>query len=225
MRGSCHYNAPIVAELLDQLKEWIVTSVGSWGYPGVFLLMTLESACIPIPSEITMPVAGLLAAEGRLSFFWAGLVGALANVAGSWIAYGAGAAGGRPFLERYGRFVLIRPHDLDRADRWFEKYGDAAAFFSRLLPVVRTFISLPAGISRMPFGRFSLLTFLGSLPWSFALTWAGFLLGENWERILPYTEPVSYAMAGALAVAITVWIVRRVARRRDERKVTPDSEA
>lgn len=220
MRGGCHYNAPIVAEFLDQLKELIVTSVGSWGYLGVFVLMTLESACIPIPSEITMPVAGLLAAEGRLSFVWAGLVGALANLAGSWIAYGVGAAGGRPFLKKYGRFVLIRPHDLDRADRWFEKYGDAAALFSRLLPVVRTFISLPAGISRMPFGRFSLLTFLGSLPWSFALTWAGFLLGENWERILPYTEPVTYAIAGALGLLIVVWIFRRVARRRGEGDVS-----
>lgn len=201
-----------MAELLDQLKEFIVASVGSSGYLGVFVLMTLESACIPIPSEITMPVAGLLAAEGRLSFFWAGTLGAVANVAGSWIAYGAGAAGGRPFLEKYGRYVLIRSHDLDRADRWFQRYGDAAAFFSRLLPVVRTFISLPAGVARMPFLRFTLLTLLGSLPWSFGLTWAGYLLGDNWESILPYTEPISYGIAGILVILIGWWLIRRLTR-------------
>lgn len=202
-----------MAELLDQFKQFIVASVGSWGYLAVFVLMTLESACIPIPSEITMPVAGLLAAEGRLSFFWAGMIGALANVFGSWLAYLAGAAGGRPLLEKYGRYVLIRDHDIERADRWFERHGDAAVFLSRLLPVVRTFISLPAGISRMPLVRFTILTFLGSLPWSFALTWVGYLLGENWDLILPYTEPVSYTLAGALAVALFVWIVSRLTRR------------
>lgn len=201
-----------MADLIDQVKQFIVASVGSWGYLGVFLLMTLESACIPIPSEITMPVAGLLAAEGRLSFFWAATLGAVANVAGSWIAYWAGATGGRPFLEKYGRFVLLRPHDLERADRWFEKYGDAAAFFSRLLPVVRTFISLPAGIARMPFWRFTILTFIGSLPWSFALTLAGYLLGENWERILPYTEPVSYAIAAGALLLLAVWLIHRARR-------------
>lgn len=160
-----------------------------------------------------MPVAGLLAAEGNLSFFWAGMAGAGANVAGSWIAYFAGARGGRPLLEKYGRYVLIKEHDLDRADRWFERHGDAAVFFSRLLPVVRTFISLPAGVSRMPFVRFTVLTFLGCLPWSFALTGAGYLLGENWDRILPYTEPVTYALAAVLGIALAVWIAARLRRR------------
>lgn len=201
-----------MAGLLDQLKEFIVASVGSWGYLAVFLLMTLESACIPIPSEVTMPVAGLLASQGKLSFFWVGLMGAGANVAGSWIAYLAGAAGGRPLLEKYGRYVLIKEHDLDRADAWFERHGDAAVFISRLLPVIRTFISLPAGIARMPFLRFTILTFLGSLPWSFALTWAGYLLGANWDRILPYTEPVTYTLAGGLLTLMVVWLVRRARR-------------
>lgn len=201
-----------MTELLDAFKNWIVESVGAWGYLGIFFLMVLESACIPIPSEVTMPVGGLLASEGRLSFFWVGMVGAVANLAGSWLAYWAGAGGGRPLLQKYGRYVLIKRHDLDRADRWFEKYGDSAVFFSRLLPVVRTFISLPAGVARMPFLRFSLFTFLGCLPWSFALAWAGLYLGDNWDRILPYMEPVSYAIAALLLAVIVVWLVRRSRR-------------
>ena len=201
-----------MTEVLNSLKEWIVDSVGTWGYLGIFILMALESACIPLPSEVTMPVAGLLAAEGKLSFVAVGLVGAAANLAGSMLAYGLGAAGGRPLLEKYGKYLLIKHHDLERADRWFEKRGDSAVFFSRLLPVVRTFISLPAGVSRMPFGRFSLLTFLGSLPWCFALAWAGFLLGDNWDRILPYIEPVSYVIAILLVILIAVWFVRRFTR-------------
>lgn len=203
------YDAPPVSGLIDQLKDLVVSSVGSWGYLGVFVLMTLESACVPLPSEVTMPVAGLLAAEGKLSFPAVVAIGAVANLIGSWLAYWAGASGGRPFLIKYGRFFLIKARDIDRADRWFSRYGGRAVFFSRLLPIVRTFISLPAGIARMPFGRFSLLTLLGSIPWSLGLAWAGFLLGENWERILPYTEPVSYAVAGTLVLVVTVWVVRR----------------
>ena len=197
-------------QLLDQLKNWIVNSIGDWGYLAVFVLNALESACIPVPSEITMPVAGLLAHEGKLSFFWAVVLGAVANLAGSWVAYGLGRGGGRPFLLRYGRYILVKPHDIERADRWFERYGDRAVFLARLLPVIRTFISLPAGVARMPFWRFSLLTLIGCLPWSFALTGAGYLLGENWERILPYTEPVSYTIAAAVAIMVGWWLIKRL---------------
>lgn len=203
-----------MAEILDQIKELIVTYVGAWGYTAIFVLMALESACIPIPSEVTMPVGGLLAAEGKLSFFWVGTIGAVANVAGSLLSYIAGASGGRAFLLKYGRFFLIKPHDIDRADRWFERYGSSAVFFSRLLPVVRTFISLPAGVARMPIGRFTLLTFAGCLPWSFALAWAGLLLGSNWEEILPYTEPVSYAVAALVAAWLVIWYFRRLRAKR-----------
>lgn len=206
---------PPVAELLDSLKDLIVSSVGAWGYLAIFVLMALESACIPIPSEVTMPVGGLLAAEGRLSFVAVGLMGAVGNLVGSWIAYGLGRGGGRTVLLKYGRYVLVKPHDVERADAWFERYGDPAVFFSRLLPVVRTFISLPAGVARMPLGRFSALTFLGCLPWSFALAWSGLLLGDNWEQILPYTEPVSYAVGAVAAIVVAVWFVRRAARRRE----------
>ncbi|MGH6780774.1 MAG: DedA family protein [Sphingomonadaceae bacterium] len=125
--------------MLDQLKEAIVSSVGNWGYLAIFVLMVAESACIPLPSEVTMPVGGLLAAEGRLDFFLVGLLGAAGNLVGSWLAYAFGRAEGRKLLVRYGRFIMVRPHDIERADRWFDRYGDSAVFFSRLLPVVRTF--------------------------------------------------------------------------------------
>ena len=204
-------------QLLDAFKEWIVEFVGQGGYWGIFILMALESALIPIPSEVTMPVGGLLAAEGRLSFFWVGMVGAFANLVGSWAAYALGRGEGRKLLLRYGKYVLIRPHDIDKADRWFEKYGDSTVFFSRLLPVIRTFISLPAGVSKMPLLRFSILTFAGCLPWSFALAYAGLKLGENWEKLLPYFEPVSYAIAAIVGVVIIVWFVRRARRKSAEK--------
>lgn len=207
-------------QLLDQFKELIVASVGSWGYLGIFVLMALESACIPIPSEITMPVGGLLAAEGKLSFTWVVLIGAFANLVGSWLAYALGRGSGRTLLLKYGKYILIRPHDIERADVWFAKYGDSAVFFSRLLPVIRTFISLPAGVARMPLVRFSVLSFLGSVPWSLALAGAGFLLGENWDRILPYTEPVTYAIAGITLLVVLVWLFRRARSKKAQRSTS-----
>lgn len=201
-----------MAHLVDSLKEFIVASVGHWGYIGIFLLMLLESACIPIPSEVTMPVGGLLAAQGNLSFVAVGITGALGNLAGSWIAYWAGRSGGRRLLLKHGKWILVKPHDVERADAWFARYGRPAVFFSRLLPILRTFISLPAGVAEVPFLQFSVLTLLGCLPWSFALAGAGLALGENWQRILPYTEPVSYALGAGLVVVVVAWFVRRTRR-------------
>jgi membrane protein DedA with SNARE-associated domain len=143
------------------------------------------------------------------------LLGTLANVVGSWIAYWIGLRGGRPLVERWGRYVFLRSHELDRAEAWFERHGDAAVFFGRLLPVVRTFISLPAGVARMRFGRFTLFTFLGCLPWTFALAWAGLALGDNWETMLRYGEPISWAIAGAGMALIVWWLIRR--RRRAQK--------
>lgn len=200
-------------QLLDQFKDWIVLYVGAWGYVAIFALMALESACVPIPSEITMPVGGLLAAEGRLNFVAVVLLGTFANLVGSWAAYAIGRSGGRSLLLRYGRFILIKPHEIERADRWFDRYGGRAVFLSRLLPVVRTFISLPAGVARMPLVRFSILTFVGCLPWSFSLAYAGFLLGDNWERILPYTEPVTYTIAALVVGAAAIWFFRKLRSR------------
>jgi membrane protein DedA with SNARE-associated domain len=206
----------IIEHLLDQLKQFTVESVGTWGYLAIFVLMAAESACIPIPSEITMPVGGLLAAEGKLDFFLVGMIGALANLFGSWVAYAAGRYGGRQLLLKYGRYVLIKPHEVERADQWFDRYGPSAVFFSRLLPVIRTFISLPAGITKMPLGKFTVLTFIGCLPWSFGLAYAGLQLGRHWERILPYTEPVTYAIAALVAGMTALWFARRFRRRNAE---------
>src|SRR2546421_13111235 len=182
---------------------------GPGGYAAIFFLMVLESACIPIPSEITMPVGGLLASQGKL---WLPLVildGALANLAGSLISYYVGRGEGRALLLRYGRFVLIKPHDVERADAWFARYGASAVFFSRMLPVLRTFISLPAGVARMDVKKFSLLTVLGCIPWVTALTLSGYYLGNNWQKVLTYTRPLEYAVLAAVVIGIAMVLVRR----------------
>src|SRR5687768_5580578 len=148
--------------MLDWLHQFVIDTVAGYGYVAVFALMVLESACVPIPSEVTMLFGGALASAGfaapgeELSLFWVGMAGTVGNLIGSWLAYWAGAAGGRPLVDRFGRYLLIRPHEVDKAHAWFDRYGDAAVFFSRLLPVIRTFISLPAGVVRMPFWRFTL---------------------------------------------------------------------
>jgi membrane protein DedA with SNARE-associated domain len=195
--------------MLEWLEHVITDYLGAYGYPAVFVLMVLESACIPIPSEVTMVFGGFLVSRGDLDFFWVAMIGTIANVVGSWIAYAVGAWGGRPLIERWGRYVFLRKHELDRAHEWFERRGEMAVFVSRLLPVIRTFISLPAGVARMPFGKFTLYTFLGCLPWTFALTWAGLVLGENWETVLRYGEPVSWAIALAMVAFIAWWLGKR----------------
>jgi membrane protein DedA with SNARE-associated domain len=195
--------------VFEALERFMTEVIGDYGYYAVVVLMILESACIPIPSEVTMVFGGFLVSRGRLDFFWVGMLGTLANVLGSWLAYWVGLVGGRPLIERWGKYIFLRKHELDRAEVWFEKHGEAAVFVSRLLPVVRTFISLPAGVAKMPFVKFTLYTFLGCLPWTFALTWAGFLLGENWETFLKYGEPVSIAIGVILLGVLIWWLVRR----------------
>jgi membrane protein DedA with SNARE-associated domain len=200
--------------MLEWLEHFITDSLGQYGYQAVFVLMVAESALIPIPSEVTMVFGGFLVSRGELDFFWVGMLGTLANVVGSWIAYWVGLAGGRPLVKRWGRYLLLREHELDRAHDWFERHGEAAVFVGRLLPVVRTFISLPAGVAGMNFWKFTLYTFLGCLPWTFALTWAGYLLGENWETFLRYGEPISWAIAAVSVALIAWWVIRRYRIRR-----------
>jgi membrane protein DedA with SNARE-associated domain len=165
------------------LSTFVIWTISSLGYTGIILAMAVESACIPLPSEVIMPFSGYLVSQGRFTLWGVSLAGAVGCTLGSALAYAVGARGGRPFILKYGRYVLITPHEVARADRWFARYGMTATFISRLLPVVRTFISLPAGIARVPFGRFLLYAFLGSLPWSWALAYAGVLLGEHWDRV------------------------------------------
>lgn len=191
--------------LVDLMELWVT----DYGYVAIFLLMLAESACIPFPSEVTMLVGGWYSATGTLDFFWVGTAGVLGNLVGSWLAYAVGRSTGRAVLDRYGKYVLIRSHDIDRAEVWWERHGESATFFSRLLPVIRTFISLPAGIARMPLGKFSLYTFLGVIPWTFALTYLGVVVKGNWERVLGYFSLPTLLVGLALFILIGGWYVRR----------------
>jgi membrane protein DedA with SNARE-associated domain len=169
--------------IIETLSDFIISVIEQLGYAGVFVGMMLESVGLPIPSEVIMPFAGYVVWEGGLTLIGITLAGTLGCLAGSLIAYYIGLWGGRPLLERYGKYVLIRKRELDSADKWFGKYGDKAVFVSRLLPVVRTYISFPAGIVHMDVKKFSLYTVLGSLPWCFGLAYIGILLGPHWEDI------------------------------------------
>lgn len=176
--------------------------------------MAIESAAIPLPSELVMPLAGwTLVRERGLSEQWlllAAFCGAVGNVIGSLVAYAVGAWGGRPALQRYGRYLLISPHEVARAEGWFQRYGAWAVFLSRLLPVVRTFISLPAGVARMPLGPFIALTFLGSFPWSLGLAWGGFILAERWEDLRDWMRPADLPIIAVALLLIAWYIYRRV---------------
>jgi membrane protein DedA with SNARE-associated domain len=200
--------------VLAILNDFITNLIGDYGYLAVFFLMALESACIPVPSEVTMLFGGALASTAfagagqELDFVAVGLLGTAGNLVGSWVAYWAGAAGGRPLIDRFGRYVLVLPHEVDRAHEWFERRGELAVFVSRLLPVIRTFISLPAGVARMPFWRFTLFTVLGCLLWTFALAWLGYTLGENWTKVEDVLQPVAWVIA-AVVVGVGVWWVAR----------------
>jgi membrane protein DedA with SNARE-associated domain len=202
------------------VEHLVVSQISRHGYLAIFLLMVLESACIPIPSEAVMLFGGALAGgvvlagvHVHLNVVAVALAGAVGNLVGSWIAYAVGRIGGRPLIERYGRYVLLRPHDLDRAERFFQRYGTPAVLISRILPVVRTFISLPAGIAEMPLGTFSLLTLVGSLPWTFALALAGDAVAANWKSVSSAFTPISIVVAVLIVIAIAWWAVRRLGSR------------
>ncbi len=194
-------------KILALISYFIIATISSMGYLGIILAMALESACIPLPSEVIMPFSGYLVSQGRFSLLGVAVAGALGCSLGSALAYYVGAYGGRPFIERYGRYFLISRHELERADRWFERYGDKATFISRLLPVIRTFISLPAGIARMDFKRFLVYSFLGSLPWTWALAFIGMKLGEHWERVGDVIRKLDFLIVAGLIglVAFFVW--------------------
>lgn len=189
------------------------------GWPGVVLLMALESAGIPIPSEVIMPLAGWFLVQDKGHGFAfvliAGALGALGNAAGSVVAYWIGDYGGRPLLLRYGRFVLISRHDLDRAEAFFIRRGGVAVLVSRVLPVVRTFISFPAGLARMRFDLFIVLTFAGSFVWSLALAWAGYLLGANYHRVRDVLRPFDYPIAALIVLAIAWFVWRHIRHARE----------
>lgn len=173
-------------KILAVLASFIIATISASGYAGVAFLMAIESACIPLPSEIIMPFSGYLVHTGQLKLFWVATAGAIGCNLGSVVAYWIGAWGGRPFIEKYGCYVLMNHHDLERAEHFFHRFGGITVFLGRLLPVVRTFIALPAGIGRMPQLRFHIYTFLGSWPWCYALAWFGMKLGQAWETDLRF---------------------------------------
>jgi membrane protein DedA with SNARE-associated domain len=203
----------LYASITDPVVNLAVDVVRELGLIGVFLLMLGESACLPIPSEATMLFAGFNVAEGQYTLLVATFVGVAANVVGSWIAYAVGYFGRVDLLEKHGRKVFIKPHHLRTADRWFERYGDATVFFSRMLPIVRTFISLPAGVAKMPFWRFTVLTTLGCIPWVFALVFIGKQAGSRWESWKDNLHYIDYAVVAAILIGL-VWLFFRWRRGR-----------
>ena len=213
----------MLTHLTDTLITLITNLYITTGLVGILLAMAIESCCIPLPSEIVMPLAGVMIASGKIlqgmsfgvSLALVALVGSLGCLIGSAVAYGIGYSGGRPLLLKYGRYVLISQHDADKADHFFQKWGSATAFFSRLLPVVRTYISLPAGISRMPFAKFMLYTFLGSLPWCLVLAYAGYQLGNHLSTLGPIFHGLDAVIVFVVVVLAVLYVWRHI---RNDRK-------
>jgi membrane protein DedA with SNARE-associated domain len=201
---------------LGTTGAFVVSAVSSLGYGGVLALMAIESACIPLPSEIIMPFAGYLVSTGRFNLWLVATAGALGCNLGSAVAYAIGFWGGRPLVERWGRYVLMGRHELALVDRFFDRWGNITVLVCRLLPLVRTFIALPAGVGRMPQWRFHIYTFLGSWPWCFGLAFAGMKLGEAWAsdpRLRAAMHRLDVAVVAVLALGVG-WYALRLARAR-----------
>jgi membrane protein DedA with SNARE-associated domain len=207
-----------IASVTEKLVTFAVNVVGDLGLAGIFVLMLMESACIPVPSEATMLFAGFNVDNGHYSLIAAVAAGVLGNLVGSWIAYGVGYYGRIEWFEKHGHHVFIKPHHIRWADNWFQRYGDATVFFTRVLPIIRTFISLPAGVARMPFWRFTAFTVAGCIPWVLLLTFIGKQAGSNWENWKNHLHYLDLAVVGLVALGV-VWLVIRAWRRR--RAVTP----
>ncbi|MDT7541609.1 MAG: hypothetical protein QOE33_1513 [Acidobacteriota bacterium] len=216
----------MIARIIEILSGFIVATISALGYGGVMLLMAIESACVPLPSEIIMPFAGYLVYTGRFNLWAVGVAGAVGCVVGSLVAYWVGSKGGRPLIEKYGKYILVSTHDLDLADRWFARYGEAIVFFSRLLPVVRTFIAFPAGVARMNLTRFVAYTFLGSLPWCIGLAYVGQVLGKEWDKndaLKTWFHRFDFVIGIVIIAAVVWWVWRHVklAREFDSKAVRP----
>ena len=210
-----------VLEAIDAIVLPFIDSLYSrFGYLGVVIAMTIESAAIPIPSELILPFAGWSVSRGLTepltnspwTYWGAVIAGVVGNTAGSLVSYAVGALGGRPLVERYGRYVLVSPHDLAVAERWFARYGEATVFFSRMLPIVRTFISVPAGVARMPLWRFVIFSILGAIPWTMALVWAGVLLGDHWRDVKDALRGLDVLIAILVAGGVVLFVWRHAKR-------------
>ena len=198
----------MIAELLS---DYITQFISSIGYPGVFILMALESAALPVPSEVVMPFAGYLVYQGVFNLSLITIAGAVGCTTGSVISYYVGLKGGRPFIEKYGKYLFIKSSHMELAETWFNKYGDRSVFFSRLLPVVRTFISLPAGIGRYELKKLVMFSFIGSLPWCFALAYVGFSLGPLWKNIIGFFNELDILVIAAIIIIVLYyWKIKRL---------------
>jgi membrane protein DedA with SNARE-associated domain len=209
----------MVARILEILTAFIVATISTLGYGGIVLLMAIESACVPLPSEIIMPFSGYLVYTGRFNIWLVSIAGAFGCVVGSLVAYWVGMYGGRPLIEKYGKFILLSKHDLDLADRWFDRFGEAIVFISRLLPAIRTFIAFPAGVARMNLKKFIIYTFAGSLPWCLGLAYVGQKLGEQWDkdpRLKTLFHRFDFVIGIVILLAATWWIWRHVKHARNE---------
>ena len=205
----------MINSILTIISIFIIDTISSTGYLGIVILMAIESACIPLPSEVIMPFSGYLVTMKRFSLIGTGVAGAFGCVVGSVAAYYVGMYGGRPLIERYGKYILISHKDLDIADRWFLRYGDAVIFFSRLLPVIRTFISFPAGVARMNMVKFITYTFVGSFPWCLGLAYIGMILGKNWETIKVYFHRFDYLIGAVILLGIGIFLWKHLKRNRE----------
>ncbi|MFH0831108.1 MAG: DedA family protein [Parcubacteria group bacterium] len=208
----------MIAELLARLTDWATGFISTTGYAGLFGLLFLDAINIPMPSELTLGFGGYMVSIGRLSFWGATLAGSLGYSAGAVASYWIGRLGGRPLVERYGKYFLISRRDLARADRLLGKYGNAITFFSRMVPVLRTFISMPAGVCRIPFGQYVIYTVLGSTLWAVIFVYLGNLVGENYKIIGEKLHGIEYVIAGALLLGIVAWIVHFVKEQREIRR-------
>ena len=196
----------LLDKIIAPLATFILGTISAWGYGGIVLCMAIESACIPLPSEIIMPFSGYLVTTGRFTLWGVALAGAVGNVIGSWAAYWMGLRGGRPLASQLARWHIIRMEEYDRADQWLHRHGLQVAFWTRLLPIVRTFISFPAGAARVPFWRFTLYTFLGSFPWSLGLAYVGVLFREHWHNIRTVWRGFDLVIVIALLILFLLWL-------------------
>ncbi len=210
----------MISSTLEALAHWIQGVISALGYPGVGGLMAIESACIPLPSEVIMPFAGSLIPTGRFTLWGCGLAGAIGCVVGSIPAYYAGMFGGRAFVERYGRYVLMNAEHLDWAERFFARRGEVTVFVGRLLPVVRTFIAFPAGVARMPLGKFIVYTFVGSFPWCLGLGFIGMKVGEHRELLTPWFHRLDAVILAAIAAGVVFFVWKQM-KKRGERADAP----
>ena len=204
----------LIEWLIEVLGRFVIATISTFGYTGIVITMAIESACIPLPSEIIMPFSGYLVSTGQFSMMGVTLAGGGGGVRGSLVAYCGGVWGGRPCVGRYGRYVLVSQHDMELADRWFAKHGEAAVLIGRLLPVVRTFISLPAGIARMDVKKFVLYSFVGALPFCYALAYVGLKMGEHWNQLRQYFHHADLVIGLCLAVGLGYFLWSHWPKRR-----------